>query len=79
MIAFEWTEMNDETFKLIKRDRTRTSVEVLAINGKGAILIGRIHKHEDPQYGYTLETYLGGGFNNVTKFVKASELTSDQD
>ena len=72
--TFNWTNMNDDTFNLIKREGTTTSEEVLAIGDKGAILVGRIYKHKENKYGYVLEQYLGGGFNNVTKFVKCTDL-----
>lgn len=75
-VVFNWVEMNDETFNLIKREGERNpkSEEVLAVGDKGAILVGRIHKHEKSRYGYTLTTYLGGGFDNVVKFVKCTDL-----
>lgn len=74
MICFEWIPMNDETFKLIEREGTPSSETVLAVGDKGAILVGRINKHEEKQFGYELRTYLGGGFNNVAKFVLADDL-----
>lgn len=77
MNHIEWIDMNDGTFSLIKRENTRSSENVLAINDKGAMLVGRIHKHEQERYGYALETYLGGGFNNVTKFVKCDDLLNN--
>tara|TARA_R110000851_G_scaffold13330_8_gene45581 strand:- start:1568 stop:1732 length:165 start_codon:yes stop_codon:yes gene_type:complete len=45
MVNFEWIDMNDETFKLIEREGTSSSSEVLAVGNKGAILVGRINKH----------------------------------
>lgn len=77
MISFEWIDMNDETFKMIEREGTSSSEEVLAIGNKGAMLVGRINKHSDERQGYELRTYLGGGFNNVIKFVKVENLLNN--
>lgn len=76
-VNFTWIEMNDETFKLIKRKGTHTSENVLAVGSLGACLVGRIHKHEDTKYGYTLVTYLGGGFNNVVKFIPLDNIINN--
>jgi hypothetical protein len=78
MVNFEWIDMNDETFKLIEREGTSSSSEVLAVGNKGAILVGRINKHKTERYGYELKAYLGGGFNNVLKFVKIEDLVNIQ-
>jgi hypothetical protein len=72
--TFNWIYINDDTFNLIKREGTPTSEEVLAVGDKGAILVGRIYKHKNNRYGYSLTTYLGGGFDNVVKFVKCIDL-----
>lgn len=74
MVNFEWTEMNDETFKIIKNENSKYSENVLAVGDKGAILVGRISKNENPKWGYSVECYLGGGFDNVIKFVKITDL-----
>jgi len=73
-VNFEWIDMNEETFKIIERKGTRSSVNVLAINDKASCLIGRIYKESD---GYSLITYIGGGFDNVMKFVKVEDILPD--
>jgi len=77
MVNFEWINMTDKTFKLIERSGTHSSEEVLAVGDKGVTLVGRINKHKDVRYGYELRTYLGGGFNNVIKFVKVEDLLNN--
>ena len=77
MPNFEWVDMNDNSWEDIKREEAKSSETVLATNAKGSILVGRISKSNDDLYGYVLSTYLGGGFNNVTRFVKIEKLLKD--
>ena len=69
-VSFQWTEMNNETFKTIDRGST-FSEEILAVGHLGAILVGRAYKYKE---GYALDCYLGGGFFNIVKFVKLDTL-----
>tara|TARA_R110000772_G_scaffold2410_2_gene8468 strand:- start:77396 stop:77641 length:246 start_codon:yes stop_codon:yes gene_type:complete len=71
-ITFKWVELNDETFKYIERKGSEYSINVLAMNDKGGILVGRISKIEG--YGYDLHGYLGGGLFNVKKYVLLKNL-----
>lgn len=73
-VNFQWTEMNDDTFKTIAREGVKTSIEVLAVGMYGACEVGRIYKHERSKTGYSMKLYVGYGFNDVVKFVKLSDI-----
>lgn len=71
-VAFDWIDLNDETFKQIERKDYPSSEEVLGLNNKGGMSIGRIIKYNNE---FLIKPYNGGLLSyEIIKFVRVEKL-----